>query len=90
MAVTLPPEFEERLARTTDAELKIRGMTLADLRSSYEARVVRDEQTSPILGEIAPDVRLERLDGSGKRTGEYTALSEVRGKPTGLIVGSFT
>jgi hypothetical protein len=90
MAVTLPPEFEERLARTTDAELKTRGMTLADMRASYEARVVRDEQTSPKLGEIAPDVTLERLDATGKRTGEFTALSELQGQPTGLVFGSFT
>ena len=47
MAVTLPAKFEERLARTTDAELKTRRMTLADMRATYEARVVRDEQTSP-------------------------------------------
>ncbi len=26
----------------------------------------------------------------GKRTGEFIALSELRGKPTGLIFGSFT
>jgi hypothetical protein len=90
MAISLPPEFEERLARTTDAELKTRGMTLADMRASYEARVLRDEQTSPKLGEIAPDVTLEQLDATGKRTGEFTSLSELRGKPTGLIFGSFT
>jgi hypothetical protein len=90
MAVTLPPEFEKRLARTTDAELKTRGMTLADMRTSYEARVIRDEQTSPKLGVLAPDVTLERLDAVGKRTGKFTTLSELRGKPTGLIFGSFT
>jgi hypothetical protein len=90
MAISLPPEFEERLARTTDAELKTRGMTLADMRASYEARVLRDEQTSPKLGEIALDVTLEQLDATGKRTGEFTSLSELRGKPTGLIFGSFT
>ena len=46
MAVTLPPEFEKRLAKTTNAELKTRGMTLGDMRASYEKRVVRDEQTN--------------------------------------------
>ncbi|MDE0790608.1 MAG: hypothetical protein OSA87_07920 [Woeseiaceae bacterium] len=90
MTVTLPPKFEERLARTTNAELKTREMTLPDMRASYEARVVRDEQTSPELGELAPDISLERLHEMGKRTGEFIALSELRGKPTGLIFGSFT
>lgn len=42
------------------------------------------------VGEEAPDFRIERLDRSKKRTGEFVQLSDLRGRPVALAFGSYT
>ncbi|MEE9149776.1 MAG: hypothetical protein V3U27_20565 [Candidatus Tectomicrobia bacterium] len=44
----------------------------------------------PQPGVVAPDFELDVLDRDRKRTGETVKLSDLRGKPTGLIFGSYT
>ncbi len=46
--------------------------------------VLRDE-TTPNVGEMAPDFELATLDGDAR-----VRLSAHRGKPVGLIFGSYT
>jgi hypothetical protein len=89
VADELPKIFEDRIARITDEELAFRGWTREDMRARYLARIERDKQ-SPQVGDIAPDFELERLDGAGQRTGEKMSLASLRGKPVGLIFGSYT
>jgi hypothetical protein len=42
------------------------------------------------IGDVAPDFKIERLDRSKKRTGEFVKLSDLRGRPVALAFGSYT
>ena len=90
MEVELPPQFQERLKTMTDEELAVRGMTRDELLAYYEQRILRDRAASPAVGSAAPELELERLGADGKRTGDTMKLTSLRGRPTGLIFGSFT
>lgn len=89
MTQELPKIFEDRIARISDDELEFRGLTREGMRARYLERLERDK-ASPQVGDMAPDFELELLDGAGERTGEMLALSSLRGKPVGLIFGSYT
>ncbi len=89
MADQLPKIYEDRIARITDEELEFRGWTREQMRARYLDRMERDKG-SPQVGDMAPDFELERLDATGQRTGEMMSLSSLRGKPVGLIFGSYT
>ena len=39
---------------------------------------------------MAPDFELERLSPEGRRTGQTFRLSSGRGRPVGLVFGSYT
>jgi hypothetical protein len=51
---------------------------------------ISDEELEFRPGDMAPDFTLELLSPTGARTGEPLTLSSLRGKPMGLIFGSFT
>jgi len=85
MNIELPPQ----IAKLTDQELKKRGMTREGFTKRWAERLKLDE-SSPQVGGPAPDFELELLTPSGKRTGELFKLSSARGKPVGLIFGSYT
>ena len=89
MAPKLPQVFEDRIATITDEELEFRGRTREGMRKSYLERMERDKN-SPQVGDEAPDFELELLDSNGGRTNDRLSLSSLRGKPVGLIFGSFT
>lgn len=89
MTNTLPEKFEERVRTISDEELAFRGWTRDGMRASYRRRLEAD-RNSPQVGEEAPDFELERLDRSGRRSSETLRLSSLRGKPVGLIFGSYT
>ncbi len=82
-------QFPAALAAMGDEELAFRGWTREGLKKRWADRLQKD-RASPQVGEIAPDFTLERLSPQGKRTGETLALSDLRGKPVGLIFGSYT
>ncbi|MCC2097065.1 MAG: hypothetical protein KDJ29_09235 [Hyphomicrobiales bacterium] len=48
------------------------------------------EAIVPQPGQRAPDFSADVLDREKKRTGEIVRLSGLRGKPVGLVFGSFT
>jgi hypothetical protein len=85
----LPQPLEDRINNISDEELEFRGWTRDGMRAGYERRLEADKR-SPQVGEMAPDFELERLSAAGKRTGEMMKLSGLRGKPVGLIFGSYT
>ena len=85
MNIELPPQ----IAKLTDEELKKRGMTREGFTKRWIERLRLDE-SSPQVGEPVPDFELELLTPAGKRTGELFKLSSARGKPVGLIFGSYT
>ena len=89
MAKVLPQAMADRIATISDEELEFRGWTREKMRANYERRLEADRH-SPQVGELAPDFTLERLSPTGARTGETLSLSSLRGKPVGLIFGSYT
>lgn len=48
------------------------------------------EAIVPQPGTEAPDFVAEVLDRQRKRTGERVRLSDLRGKPVGIVFGSYT
>ena len=90
MTVELPEKFESIVVNAADEWLNTRGMTRDQLRGFIEKRVIRDNELSPNIGDGAPDLELERLNGNGSRSGEMVKLSGYFGKPVGLIFGSYT
>lgn len=90
MAFVLPEKFEQVIAEKPDSEFELRGITRDDFRAWITARVKRAVEECPQEGEDAPDFTLERLSAEGARTGEYASLSEYRGLPVALIMGSYT
>jgi len=89
MKMELPKVLEDRIAGISDEELEFRGWTREGMRAGFERRLAAD-RNSPQPGDMAPDFTLELLSPSGARTGEPLSLSSLRGKPVGLIFGSFT
>jgi hypothetical protein len=81
--------FPAALAAMGDEELAFRGWTREGLHQRWAERLEKD-RASPQVGDIAPDFTLELLSPAGKRTGETLTLSDLRGKPVGLIFGSYT
>lgn len=89
MSDQLPERVARRIATISDEELEFRGRTREGMRQSWLARIERDKN-SPRIGDEAPEFELERLSPAGMRTGDRLRLSALRGKPVGLIFGSFT
>ena len=74
----IPPEVWKRM-----------NITKEDFQKIRDAMAER-EKRAPAVGEAAPDFELERLSEDGKPTGESVRLSDSRGKPVGLVFGSYT
>ncbi len=89
MSDQLPERVARRIATISDEELEFRGRTREGMRQSWLARIERDKN-SPRIGDEAPEFELERLSPAGMRTGDRLRLSALRGRPVGLIFGSFT
>jgi hypothetical protein len=85
----LPQILEDRINGISDDELEFRGWTREGMRAGYERRLEEDKK-SPQVGDLAPDFELERLSPTGARTGDRVTLSALRGKPVGLVFGSYT
>ena len=54
-----------------------------------ERQAAREAQT-PAVGTVAPAFRHRRLDQKGKRTDYFLELAALRGRPLGLVFGSYT
>ena len=89
MDIKLPQKMEERIAGISDEELEFRGWTRDSMRESYRKRLA-DDVNSPQVGDQAPEFQLERLGTAGERIGKQMTLSSLRGKPVGMIFGSYT
>lgn len=97
----LPPMMRdrimERLEQATGEQrtLLLEGATRmiesmpAEMREQMERTrgfLAKRNAAAPQVGDPAPDFDLALLDGDGERV----RLSELRGKPVGLIFGSYT
>jgi hypothetical protein len=65
---------------------KIDGAALAAHMEEEKAR----EADVPKVGSEAPDFVADVLGAGRKRTGEQVRLSDLRGKPVGIVFGSYT
>ena len=50
----------------------------------------RREKLAPAVGSEAPDFELKRLDEKGVLTESTLRLTDLRGRPVGLVFGSYT
>jgi hypothetical protein len=72
------------------AELwKQMNISKEDFLALREQMIEREKRT-PAAGTEAPDFEIERLSEKGERTGQTLKLSSLRGRPVGLIFGSYT
>ena len=78
------PLLEDRIATITDEELEFRGWTRETIRTKYYERLEEDK-LSPQIGDVVPDFELQTVNDLGK-----IKLSDLYGKPVGLIFGSYT
>ena len=65
------------------------GLSVSEYHEVRAKKLAR-EARSPSVSDIAPDLEVERLSLDRSRTGEMFRLSATRGKPVGLIFGSYT
>jgi hypothetical protein len=69
--------------------LEISDITEDELEAHMAEEKAR-EAIVPKVGSEAPDFVADVLDRDRKRTGEQVRLSDLRGKPVGIIFGSYT
>lgn len=69
--------------------LKISDMSEQEFDQMFVDNKVRQANV-PELGSPAPDFELDILDKENGRTGDKIQLSSLRGRPVGLIFGSYT
>ena len=74
----LPPQAREGLMLTEEL--------WEEIRRDYRER----EALTPDVGTLAPDFELKRLDAEGALTDQTVRLSSLRGRPVGLVLGSYT
>jgi hypothetical protein len=88
-----PVTLEEYSAMDFAGKRKIWLDISAISKEQFEAHMATQqarEAKVPRVGEAAPDFVADVLDREQRRTGETVRLSELRGKPVGLVFGSYT
>lgn len=61
--------------------------------AEFEAHMAQEkarEAVVPRPGDMAPDFTADLLGPDRQRTGAQMTLSDLRGKPVGIVFGSFT
>jgi hypothetical protein len=84
-----PPAGRKTREQVREEWIALSDMTADEfdaLQATYKARAAG----MPMPGETAPDFTVDVMDASQKCTGEAQTLSGFRGKPVGLIFGSYT
>ena len=81
-------------AQMTPEERKKLWLSISDITeeqfAAHQAEQKARQAKVPQPGLPAPDFELDVLTRERRRTGEKVRLSSLRGKPVGLIFGSFT
>ena len=87
--VTLDEYGAMDMAARRKVWLEISDIT-AEQFDAHMATEKAREATVPQIGSEAPEFVADVLDRDRKRTGEQVRLSELRGKPVGIVFGSYT
>ena len=92
-ARTSPGTLEEYAALDMAAKRQL-WIDISDITAEeFDAHMAGEkarEAIVPKIGDEAPDFVADVLDRDRKRTGEEVRLSSLRGKPVGIVFGSFT
>lgn len=87
--VTLDQYAAMDMAARRKVWLDISDISEEEFEAHMAEEKAREEQV-PAVGSVAPDFVADVLDRTRKRTGESVRLSDLRGKPVGIIFGSYT
>ncbi|MBT4489279.1 MAG: hypothetical protein HOK30_08715 [Rhodospirillaceae bacterium] len=69
--------------------LDISDISEAEFEAHIKTQQAREADV-PRVGSVAPDFIADVLGPNRQRTGERVRLSDLRGKPAGIIFGSYT
>jgi len=83
------PLQDRNLDDIPEALWKQMNISKEDFAKIREQMIEREKRV-PAVGTAAPDFEIERLSPKGERTGKTLRLSSLRGRPVGLIFGSYT
>ncbi len=88
-----PVTLEQYAAMDMTAKRKV-WLEISDIsEAEFQAHIAEQqarEADVPRVGAPAPDFTADVLGPNHQRTGETVKLSDLRGKPVGLVFGSYT
>ena len=87
--VTMAQYAAMDMAERRQVWLEISDITEAEFEAHMATQKAR-EASVPKVGGVAPDFVADVLDRARRRTGEQVRLSDLRGRPVGLVFGSYT
>jgi len=87
--VTLEEYAEMDMAARRQVWLEISDISEAEFEAHMAHEKAR-EAIVPKVGDMAPDFVADVLGPDRQRTGDLVRLSDLRGKPVGIVFGSFT
>ena len=87
--VTLEQYAEMDMAAKRALWIEISDITAGEFDAHMAEQKAR-EAVVPRPGDMAPDFTADLLGPGRERTGEQVQLSSLRGKPVGIVFGSFT
>ena len=76
----------EQIPEAMQKQLEMTQVQFEAIRDGMKAREAR----TPAAGTEAPDFELKRLTEKGDLTEHTLRLSSLRGRPVGLVFGSYT
>jgi len=87
--VTLAQYRAMDMAAKRGVWLEISDISEAEFEAHIATQMAREAKV-PKVGAQAPDFTADVLDRDRQRTGEQVRLSDLRGKPVGIVFGSYT
>ncbi len=87
--VTMAQYAAMDMAERRQVWLEISDITEAEFDAHMATEKAR-EANVPKVGSEAPDFTADVLDRGRRRTGQQVRLSDLRGRPVGLVFGSYT
>ena len=87
--VTLEQYAAMEMAERRKVWLEISDITEAEFEAHMATQRAREADV-PKVGGVAPDFVADVVDRARRRTGAQVRLSDLRGRPVGLVFGSYT
>ena len=87
--VTLEQYAAMEMAERRKVWLEISDITESEFEAHMATQRAREADV-PKVGAVAPDFVADVVDRARRRTGAQVRLSDLRGRPVGLVFGSYT